>query len=203
MVGNHPQQQQQQQLLYQHQLQQRQQQMLLLQQLQKQQQQQQQQAAMSRFPSNIDVHLRPPGLIQNRPINPPLQNPNPNTSSGPNLGQQHTPNFQQQQQIVSSQQMLQQQQQQQQKVMRPLNHIELQFAYQDAWRVCHPDFKRPFSSLEDACERLVVSIRLSNYKNIYIILLEFIKVASLNLFWLLELNVVTIISCFGLWVCAF
>ncbi|KAJ0539062.1 putative GLTSCR protein region [Helianthus annuus] len=26
-------------------------------------------------------------------------------------------------------------------------------AYEDAWRVCHPDFKRPFSSLEDACER--------------------------------------------------
>jgi hypothetical protein len=26
-------------------------------------------------------------------------------------------------------------------------------AYQDAWRVCHPDFKRPFGSLEDACER--------------------------------------------------
>lgn len=148
--GNHPQQQQ--QLLYQHQLQQqqRQQQMLLLQQLQKQQQQQQQQAAMSRFPSNIDVHLRPPGMIQNRPINPPPQNPTPNPSSGTNLGQ-HTPNFQQQQQ----QQMMQQQQQQQQKLMRPLNHIELQFAYQDAWRVCHPDFKRPFSSLEDACERLV------------------------------------------------
>lgn len=152
LAGNHPQQQQQQQqqqLLYQHQLQQRQQQMLLLQQLQKQQQQQ---AAMSRFPSNIDVHLRPPGSIQTRPIVPPQQNPNPNPSLG-----QPTPNLQQQQQVVASQQMLQQQQQQQQqqKLMRPLNHIELQFAYQDAWRVCHPDFKRPFSSLEDACERLV------------------------------------------------
>ena len=93
LVGNHPQQQQQQQqqLLYQHQLQQRQQQMLLLQQLQKQQQQQ---AAMSRFPSNIDVHLRPPGSIQTRPIVPPQQqNPNPNPSLG-----QPTPNLQQQQQ---------------------------------------------------------------------------------------------------------
>ncbi|OAO93278.1 hypothetical protein AXX17_AT5G17210 [Arabidopsis thaliana] len=161
--NNPQQQQQQQQLLYQHQLQQqqRQQQMLLLQQLQKQQQQQ---AAMSRFPSNIDVHLRPPGLIQNRPINPPpQQNPTPN----PNLGQQ-TPNFQQQQQQnVSSQQMMQQQQQQQQqqKLMRPLNHIELQCAYQDAWRVCHPNFKQPFSSLEDACERFVVSN--ANYQTLY------------------------------------
>ncbi|KVI07858.1 hypothetical protein Ccrd_013776 [Cynara cardunculus var. scolymus] len=30
-------------------------------------------------------------------------------------------------------------------------------AYQDAWRVCHPDFKRPFSSLEDACERTLLT----------------------------------------------
>ncbi|CAA7032776.1 unnamed protein product [Microthlaspi erraticum] len=49
----------------------------------------------------------------------------------------------------------QQQQQQQQKSMRPTNQLELQFAYQDAWRVCHPDVKRPFASLEDACERLL------------------------------------------------
>ncbi|GJT52153.1 putative reverse transcriptase domain-containing protein [Tanacetum coccineum] len=27
-------------------------------------------------------------------------------------------------------------------------------ACDDAWRVCHPDFKQPFSSLEDACQRL-------------------------------------------------
>ncbi|KAM7279845.1 hypothetical protein ACFE04_006979 [Oxalis oulophora] len=37
--------------------------------------------------------------------------------------------------------------------MRPLNQAEIQMAYQDAWRVCHPEIKRPFSSLEDACER--------------------------------------------------
>lgn len=29
----------------------------------------------------------------------------------------------------------------------------LKMAYEDAWRVCHPDFNRPFSSLEDACHR--------------------------------------------------
>lgn len=28
-------------------------------------------------------------------------------------------------------------------------------ACEDAWRVCHPDFKQPFSSLEDACQRLL------------------------------------------------
>ncbi|EFH62151.1 hypothetical protein ARALYDRAFT_899603 [Arabidopsis lyrata subsp. lyrata] len=39
--------------------------------------------------------------------------------------------------------------------MRPSNQLEIQFAYQDAWRVCHPDFKRPFASLEDACESLL------------------------------------------------
>uniref|UniRef100_A0A2P2JWM8 GLTSCR protein conserved domain-containing protein n=1 Tax=Rhizophora mucronata TaxID=61149 RepID=A0A2P2JWM8_RHIMU len=55
------------------------------------------------------------------------------------------------------QQQHQQQQQQQNKGIRPpINQVELQMAYQDAWRVCHPDFKRPFSSLEDACERFVL-----------------------------------------------
>ncbi|CAL9229400.1 unnamed protein product [Arabidopsis halleri] len=55
--------------------------------------------------------------------------------------------------MMMMQQLQQQQQQQQQKLMRPSNQLEIQFAYQDAWRVCHPDFKRPFASLEDACER--------------------------------------------------
>ncbi|XP_010525029.1 PREDICTED: putative uncharacterized protein DDB_G0271606 [Tarenaya hassleriana] len=152
-------QQQQKLILQQHQLQQqqlqqqqRQQQLLLLQQLQKQQQQ----AAMSRFPSNIDVHLRTPGLIQSRPINPSQQSSNPNPNHSPNLVQQ-SPNLQHQQNMSSSQQ-------QQQKLMRPLNHMELQFSYQDAWRVCHPDFKRPFSSLEDACERLLPYHVVADYE---------------------------------------
>ncbi|KAG7543404.1 GLTSCR protein conserved region [Arabidopsis thaliana x Arabidopsis arenosa] len=105
----------------------------------------------SRFPPNVDAHLRPPGLILNRPVNPFLQNANPN----PNLIQQAN-NFQQQQQMMMMMmQQQQQQQQKQQKLMRPSNQLEIQFAYQDAWRVCHPDFKRPFASLEDACERLL------------------------------------------------
>ncbi|CAH2055206.1 unnamed protein product [Thlaspi arvense] len=162
-----PTQQQQQQ-----QMQQRQQQLLLMQHLQKQQQQ----AAMSRFPSNIDAHLRTPGLIQSRPVNPSLQNANPNPISGPNLIP-HANHFQQQQQNAPSPQMMmmmQQQQQQQQKSMvvmqqqqnsmRPVNQSELQFAYQDAWRVCHPDFKRPFASLEDACERLLPYHVVADYE---------------------------------------
>ncbi|PSS11873.1 Glioma tumor suppressor candidate region protein [Actinidia chinensis var. chinensis] len=37
-------------------------------------------------------------------------------------------------------------------------------AYQDAWRVCHPDFKRPFSSLEDASERLLPYHVVADYE---------------------------------------
>ncbi|KAI4341225.1 hypothetical protein MLD38_025974 [Melastoma candidum] len=132
---------QQQQMLMQQQRQQ--QQFLLLQQLQKQQQQA---AAISRFPSNIDAHLRPPGMAH-RPIQP---NPVPNAPQQ----QQHTQQPQQQQQ----------QQQQQQKVIRPGNQAEFQMAYQDAWRVCHPDFKRPFSSLEDSCERLLPYHVIADYE---------------------------------------
>ncbi|KAI4322008.1 hypothetical protein L6164_021734 [Bauhinia variegata] len=142
----------QQQLLLQHQ-QQQQQQFLLLQQLQKQQQQQQQAqqaGAISRFPSNIDAHLRPI-----RPTN--LQpNPNPNPNPIPNIHQNPNTNHLQQQPQHS--------QQQQQKVIRPGNQMELQMAYQDAWRVCHPDFKRPFSSLEDACERLLPYHVVADYE---------------------------------------
>ncbi|XP_048141389.1 mediator of RNA polymerase II transcription subunit 15-like isoform X2 [Rhodamnia argentea] len=71
---------------------------------------------------------------------------------------------QQQQQQEQQQQQQQQLQQQQQKVIRPGNQVELQMAYQDAWRVCHPDFKRPFSSLEDACERLLPYHVIADYE---------------------------------------
>lgn len=129
--------QQQQQLIQeQHRQQQQQQHFLLLQQLQKQQQS----SAISRFPSNIDAHLRPI-----RPLNL-QQNPNPNPNPNPILNLHHNPN---------SNHLPQQQHQ---KIIRPPgNQIELQMAYQDAWRVCHPDFKRPFSSLEDACDRFFLS----------------------------------------------
>ncbi|XP_044508390.1 mastermind-like protein 2 [Mangifera indica] len=152
------QQQQAQQQQQQQQQNQQQQQFLLLQQLQ---QQAQQQAAISRFPSNIDAHLRPPGV--QRPITLQQQNPNPN--SNPNLIANANANLQQQtQQNSQVPQQQQQQQQQQQKGMRPLNQMELQMAYQDAWRVCHPDFKLPFASLEDACERLLPYHVIADYE---------------------------------------
>ncbi|KAK1312596.1 hypothetical protein QJS10_CPA07g01165 [Acorus calamus] len=37
-------------------------------------------------------------------------------------------------------------------------------AQQDAWRVCHPDIKNPFSSLEDACERLLPYHVIADYE---------------------------------------
>ncbi|KAF2288061.1 hypothetical protein GH714_004234 [Hevea brasiliensis] len=37
-------------------------------------------------------------------------------------------------------------------------------AYQDAWRVCHPNVKKPFSSLEDACERLLPYHVVADYE---------------------------------------
>ncbi|KAF9626773.1 hypothetical protein IFM89_039489 [Coptis chinensis] len=126
---------QQQQLLLQQQHQQ-QQQFLLLQQYQQQQQQQQQ--AISRFPSNIDAHLRPLGSLQHRQQSQQQQSPTPNSNSNSNL---------------------------QQKANRGQgNPVELEMAYQDAWRVCHPDIKRPFSSLEDACERLLPYHVVADYE---------------------------------------
>ncbi|KAL9272320.1 hypothetical protein AKJ16_DCAP19252 [Drosera capensis] len=155
-----PQQQQQQQQLQQQHLQQHQQQMLLFQQLQQQhhlQKQQQQQAAISRFPSNIDAHLRPLNFTNPTPSNPnpnPTPNPNPNSS------------------VIGSAAV--QQQQKQQRVVGRVggaagavmggNQAELQMAYQDAWRVCHPDFKRAFASLEDACERLLPYHVVADYE---------------------------------------
>ncbi|KAF8074309.1 hypothetical protein N665_1115s0025 [Sinapis alba] len=138
------------QMQQQQQLQQRQQQLFLMQHLQRQQ------AAMSSgFPSNTtNSHLAPSGFIQNRPVNPPFHNAILN------------PNVQQQQQRPTTMMMTQPppQQQQEKKATRPLNQMELQFAYQDAWRVCHPDFKRPFTSLEDACERLLPYHVVADYE---------------------------------------
>ncbi|CAH8360049.1 unnamed protein product [Eruca vesicaria subsp. sativa] len=104
---------------------------------------------MTRFPNS---HLAPPGLIQNRPVNPSFQNAN--------------LNVQQQMQQQQRPMMMQPQQEQEQKkqMTRPLNQMELQFAYQDAWRVCNPDFKRPFTSLEDACERLLPYHVVADYE---------------------------------------
>ncbi|XP_018439817.2 mediator of RNA polymerase II transcription subunit 9-like [Raphanus sativus] len=141
------------QMQQQQQMQQRQQQLFLMQHLQRQQQQQQQQAAaMSRLPSNTTNNshlLAPPGLIQNRPVNPSFLNPN----QRPMMMM-----------MMTQPQPQQQQQEKKPPMMRALNQTELQFAYQDAWRVCHPDFKRPFASLEDACERLLPYHVVADYE---------------------------------------
>lgn len=149
----------QQQLMMQQQ-QQQQQQLLLLQQFQRQKQQQQQDA-MARFPSNIDVHLRPQQLLH-RPLTPlQSQNPNPN----PNPSSSNNPSSQILNQQNPAPALTQQQQQQKLTRVAPeSNRVELQMAYQDAWRVCHPDFKRPFTSLEDACERLLPYHVVADYE---------------------------------------
>ncbi|XP_020522912.1 nipped-B-like protein pqn-85 isoform X1 [Amborella trichopoda] len=105
--------------------QQQQQQQLLL--LHQQQQQQHQQQAISRFPSNIDPHLRAPASLNRAQIQAQAQAQKP---SG----------------------------------LRPNIQLELEMAHQDAWRVCHPDIKRPFSSLEDACERLLPYHVVADYE---------------------------------------
>ncbi|KAI3746075.1 hypothetical protein L6452_08496 [Arctium lappa] len=160
-MAHQQQQQQQQHLMLQHQQQHQhqQQQFLLLQQIQQQHKQQQ---AISRFPSNIDAHLRP---LQ-RPINnqqhqqQQQNNPNPNLLQNPNpmsLNSQLRPPNRIQTQVQSLTQT-------HPSPSPPANQAELQMAYQDAWRVCHPDFKRPFSSLEDACERLLPYHVVADYE---------------------------------------
>lgn len=37
--------------------------------------------------------------------------------------------------------------------IRGPDKLEVEMARQDLFRVCNPDFRRPFSSIEDACER--------------------------------------------------
>ncbi|CDP04911.1 unnamed protein product [Coffea canephora] len=144
--------------------QQQQQQILLLQQLQRQKQQD---AIMSRFPSNIDAHLRPQQHLLHRSQtanSSPNPNPNPNhqisaTSNHPTLNSAVPTTTA----TATSAPAPTAAQQQQHKVSRA-NPAELQMAYQDAWRVCHPDFKRPFSSLEDACERLLPYHVVADYE---------------------------------------
>ncbi|KAI4363970.1 hypothetical protein MLD38_020119 [Melastoma candidum] len=138
------------------QLQQRQllqQQFLLLQHLQKQQQQA---AAVSQFPLNVDAHLWTPGNTY-RPVQPNVV---------PNVLHQHhqqRPHQQAQPEHPNQLQNLQQQQLQQ-KVIRHGKQLEFQMARQDAWHVCCPDFNHPFSSLEDACERLLPYHVVADYE---------------------------------------
>lgn len=62
--------------------------------------------------------------------------------------------------------LLQQQQQQQQQKgnIRQGLQTELELAQQDAWKICNPDIKRPFSSLEDACERILPYHVVADYE---------------------------------------
>jgi hypothetical protein len=90
------------------------------------------------------------------------QTSNPNAITIPNS---QNPNLMLQQQQQQQLMMMQQQQQQMKANTRPAgNQAELQMAYQDAWRVCRPDFKRPFASLEDACERLLPYHVVADYE---------------------------------------
>ncbi|CAI9112617.1 OLC1v1013086C1 [Oldenlandia corymbosa var. corymbosa] len=144
---------------------------------------------MSRFPSNIDAHLRPQQhLLQRSQSTNSNSNPNPNPNPNPNLHMIST-NHQGQNAVfsvsttttatsaisanannsnnvnITSPPPSNPQQQQQQKAnLNRANPAELQMAYQDAWRVCHPDFKRPFTSLEDACERLLPYHVVADYE---------------------------------------
>ncbi|GAA0174340.1 hypothetical protein LIER_27751 [Lithospermum erythrorhizon] len=160
---------------------QEQQQLLWLQHLQRQKQQQD---AISRFPSNMDVHLHPQQQFLHRPTNAQSLTPNPNNPNF-NAGSSHPHLFQMPNPLLSPTQGHQYQvpkrnnnlvindstnnnsnsssSNPQQQSARA-NPAELQMAYQDAWKVCHPDFKTPFTSLEDACERLLPYHVVADYE---------------------------------------
>ncbi|GLJ21948.1 hypothetical protein SUGI_0411080 [Cryptomeria japonica] len=137
---------QQQQLLLQHQ---QQQQFLLM-----QQQFQQHQQSINRFPSNPNIANNGSHLLQSR--NPILHHNH--------LLQQHQQQHQQQQQHQHQHQQQQQQTHQQKSNPRPGYQAELEMAHHDAWKVCNPDIKRPFSSLEDACERILPYHVVTDYE---------------------------------------
>uniref|UniRef100_A0A0E0JA45 GLTSCR protein conserved domain-containing protein n=1 Tax=Oryza nivara TaxID=4536 RepID=A0A0E0JA45_ORYNI len=116
------------------------------------------QQAMSRFPSNIDAHLRPLGPIRfQQPPQPQPQPPQPPPQPQPQQQQPHSGAPSPSQSQASPQQ---QQQQQQAAAMAAaaarVRSPEVEMALQDAMRVCNPDIKTPFQSLEDAVNRLRV-----------------------------------------------
>ncbi|VAI14816.1 unnamed protein product [Triticum turgidum subsp. durum] len=95
------------------------------------------QQAMSRFPSNIDAHLRPLGPHRfQQPAPSQLQTP-PQPHS---QGQPHP------------------QPSPQQAAQARVRSPEVEMALQDAMRVCNPDIKTPFHSLEDAVSRCAFHI---------------------------------------------
>ncbi|WOL01735.1 SWI/SNF chromatin-remodeling complex subunit SNF5-like [Canna indica] len=112
----------------------------------------QQQQAISRFPSNIDAHLRAPGL---RSLHFQGPNPPPSSSSSqppPTSNPLHHPSQSQPARPPAS------------GVGRPGNPVEVEMAQKDAMMVCNPDFKRPFASVEDAVLRLLPYHVVSDYE---------------------------------------
>uniref|UniRef100_A0A0E0BSI3 GLTSCR protein conserved domain-containing protein n=1 Tax=Oryza glumipatula TaxID=40148 RepID=A0A0E0BSI3_9ORYZ len=117
------------------------------------------QQAMSRFPSNIDAHLRPLGPIRfQQPPQPQPQPPQPPPSQPQQQQQQqqHSGAPSPSQSQASPQQQQQQQQQQAAAMAAAAARVrspEVEMALQDAMRVCNPDIKTPFQSIEDAVNR--------------------------------------------------
>ncbi|KAJ4794930.1 mediator of RNA polymerase II transcription subunit-like protein [Rhynchospora pubera] len=140
-----------------------QQQLFLMQQQQHQQQQQQQQRprpphiqqpnlqqshlqqAMARFPSNIDAHLRAPGLRSLQFMQ----------QQGQGQGQLSQAQLQQQMARSAAAPPFAQPQ---------VRNPEIEMALQDASKVCNPDVKTPFSSIEDAVNRLLPYHVVSDYE---------------------------------------
>ncbi|KAF8666367.1 hypothetical protein HU200_053470 [Digitaria exilis] len=151
--------------------QQLQRQLFLMQQAQAQGQthpQQLSQQAMSRFPSNIDAHLRPLGpprfhqlqQQQQPPQSQQQQQPQPPHSQGPSQSpsqgaQQGSPH--QHQQAAAAQAQAQAQ-------AARIRGPEMEMALQDAMRVCNPDIKTPFQSIEDAVNRLLPYHVVADYE---------------------------------------
>lgn len=124
------------------------------------------QQAMSRFPSNIDAHLRPLGPIRfQQPPQPQPQPPQPPPQPQPQQQQPHSGAPSPSQSQASPQQ---QQQQQQAAAMAAaaarVRSPEVEMALQDAMRVCNPDIKTPFQSLEDAVNRLLPYHVVADYE---------------------------------------
>lgn len=91
------------------------------------------QQAMARFPSNIDAHLRAPGFRSLQFAQAQLQ----------------------QGQMSQAQAQLQQQMARSAASSAPaVRNPEIEMALQDASKVCNPDVKTPFASIEDAVNRL-------------------------------------------------
>uniref|UniRef100_A0A0D3HUB4 GLTSCR protein conserved domain-containing protein n=1 Tax=Oryza barthii TaxID=65489 RepID=A0A0D3HUB4_9ORYZ len=120
------------------------------------------QQAMSRFPSNIDAHLRPLGPIRfQQPPQPQPQPPQPPPQPQPQQQQPHSGAPSPSQSQVSPQQ---QQAAAMAAAAARVRSPEVEMALQDAMRVCNPDIKTPFQSLEDAVNRLLPYHVVADYE---------------------------------------